>query len=168
MGIFGAAPDGGEQKGSPFLKSVTHILQWWNLALLTLSKEDPKDIWTTWHSPGVLLTSAFFQRKSANFAISRKYRYTLHFDTWFLIILTLFESLELVLKNMVTILMMSAKMAFPGLLKIKVFWNKGYDVIISVHELTNKFLSPDSNYVVDVVMWPKFGNSSISFLTSIL
>ena len=27
MGIFGAAPDGGEQKGSLFLKSVTHILQ---------------------------------------------------------------------------------------------------------------------------------------------
>ena len=42
--------------------------------------------------------------------------------------------------------MMSAKMATPGLLKIKVFWNKGY-------------------YVVDVVMWPKFGNSStLAFL----
>ena len=30
---------------------------------------------------------------------------------------------------MVTILMMSAKMPNPGLLKIKVFWNKGYDVM---------------------------------------
>ena len=63
---------------------------------------------------------------------------------------------------MVTILMMSAKMATPGLLKIKVFWNKGYDVIISVHDVTNKILSRDSNYNVNVVMWPKFGNSSIS------
>ena len=32
-----------------------------------------------------------------------------------------FESLKVVLKNMVTISMMSAKMATPGLLKIKVF-----------------------------------------------
>ena len=58
--------------------------------------------------------------------------------------------------------MMSAKMATPGLLKITVFWNKGYDVIISVDDVTNKILSRDSNYIVDVVMWPKFGNSNIS------
>ena len=63
---------------------------------------------------------------------------------------------------MVTILMMSAKMATPGLLKITVFWNKGYDVIISVDDVTNKILSRDSNYIVDVFMWPKFGNSNIS------
>ena len=63
---------------------------------------------------------------------------------------------------MVTILMMSAKITTPGLLKIRVFWNDGYDVIISVHDVTNKILSRDSNYIVDVVMWPKFGNSSIS------
>ena len=58
--------------------------------------------------------------------------------------------------------MMSAKMATPGLLKITVFWNKGYDVIIPVDDVTNKILSRDSNYIVDVFMWPKFGNSSIS------
>ena len=58
--------------------------------------------------------------------------------------------------------MMSPKMATPGLLKIKVFWNKGYDVIIPVHDATNKILSRDSNYIVDVFMWPNFGNSSIS------
>ena len=34
---------------------------------------------------------------------------------------------------------MSAKMATPGLLKITVFWNKGYDVIISVDDVTKKF-----------------------------
>ena len=62
---------------------------------------------------------------------------------------------------MVTVLMMPAKMASLGLLKIKVFWNKGYDVIISVHDVINKILSCNSNYIVDVVMWPKFGNSSI-------
>ena len=44
---------------------------------------------------------------------------------------------------MVTILMMSAKIATPGFLKVKVFRNKGYDVIISVHDVTNKILSRD-------------------------
>ena len=58
--------------------------------------------------------------------------------------------------------MMSAKMATPGLLKLMVFWNKGYDVTISVNDVTNKILSRDANYVVDVLMWPKFGNCTIS------
>ena len=63
---------------------------------------------------------------------------------------------------MVTILMMPAKIAALGLLKTKVFWNKDYKVVI---------LSRESNYIVNVVMWPKFGNISISmrvFITSIL
>ena len=63
---------------------------------------------------------------------------------------------------MVTILMMSTKVATPGLRKVKVFWKKGYDVTISVNDVTNKTLSSDSNHIVYVVMWRKFGNSSIS------
>ena len=73
--------------------------------------------------------------------------------------------------NMVAILMMSVKLATLGPLKIKVFWNKGYPVIYSVHDVTNKTLSSDSNYIVNVVMWPKFCNSSSSIrviITSIL
>ena len=58
--------------------------------------------------------------------------------------------------------MMSAKMVTPGLLKITVFWNKGYDVIISVHDVTNKILSLDPTYTVDMFMWSKFDNYSIS------
>ena len=73
---------------------------------------------------------------------------------------------------MATVLMMSAKITTPGLPKIRVFWSKGYDVIIFVHDFTNKILSCDSNYIIDVVMWPKFGNCSISMrkviITSIL
>ena len=57
--------------------------------------------------------------------------------------------------------MMSAKMAALGILKIKVFWNKVYDIIISVQDVTNQNSSRDSNYIVDVVMWQKFGNSNI-------
>ena len=67
--------------------------------------------------------------------------------------------------------MMSAKMATLSLVIIKVFWNEGYDVIISVYDVIKK-LSRDSNFIVDVVMWPKFGNSSTSMreviITSIL
>ena len=48
--------------------------------------------------------------------------------------------------------MMSAKMATRVLLKITIFLNKGYDVRIAVDEVTNKILSRDSNYIVDVFM----------------
>ena len=57
---------------------------------------------------------------------------------------------------------MSAKMATSSLFKTAVFWNKGYDVTIPVDDVTNKILSRDSKYIVDVFLWPKFGNSSIS------
>ena len=73
---------------------------------------------------------------------------------------------------MFTILMMSTKITTPGLLKIRVFWNNGYDVIIFVDDVTNKILSRDSNYIIDAVMWPKFGNCTISMrkviITSVL
>ena len=47
--------------------------------------------------------------------------------------------------------MMSVKLTSLGFLKVELFWNKGYDVIISVHDLANKFLSRYSNYNVDNV-----------------
>ena len=53
---------------------------------------------------------------------------------------------------MVVILKMSAKLATPGVIQTKRFWNKSYDVIITVFEVTNKILSSDSNYILDVVM----------------
>ena len=64
------------------------------------------------------------------------------------------------------------KNGYVGLLNIKLIWSRGYDVIIYVHGVTNKILSRDSNYILDAVVWPKFGNSSIStrevIITSIL
>ena len=63
---------------------------------------------------------------------------------------------------MVAISMLSAKLATLDLLEIKVFWNKVYDVIISIHDVINKILSRESNYIVDTVLWSKFGNSRIS------
>ena len=73
----------------------------------------------------------------------------------------MFESLKVVLTNIVVILMI-LKLATLSLLKIEVFWNKGYDAIISVHDVTNEILPSDLNYIVDMAMWSKFGNFSIS------
>ena len=53
---------------------------------------------------------------------------------------------------MVAILMISAEIATLGLLKVQVFWNKGYYVIIAVYDITNEVLSRNSNYIIDVVM----------------
>ena len=44
--------------------------------------------------------------------------------------------------------MMSAKMATPGLLKIMVLWNKGYDVIILSMTSATKFY-----HVIQIILW---------------
>ena len=63
-------------------------------------------------------------------------------------------------------------MSANGLLKMKVFLNEGYNAIASVHDVTNKILLRDLNYIEEVIIWPQFGNCSISvrevFITSIL
>ena len=61
----------GGQKGPPSLRSVTHILRWWKLAQLYLTRRRSKKYMNHVTHPWVLLTSAFFHQKSANFAISR-------------------------------------------------------------------------------------------------
>ena len=53
---------------------------------------------------------------------------------------------------MVTILIISVKLATLGLLKLKVFQNKGYDIIIFDHDVINIILSRNSNDIADVVM----------------
>ena len=64
--------------------------------------------------------------------------------------------------------MMSAKLVTLHLLKIKGSWNNGYAVTISACHVTNKVLSPDSNYIVDVVMWPTSGSFSVSMREAII
>ena len=46
--------------------------------------------------------------------------------------------------------------------KIKVFWNKDYDVITFVNDVNNRILSRDSKYIVDEVLWPKV--ATVAFL----
>ena len=77
---------------------------------------------------------SIFLPKISKFCYIKKYRYRLQFGTQFLIFLTFIESIRIFLIRLVIILMMSTKMATSGLLKITVFWNKGYDVIIPVDE----------------------------------
>ena len=48
--------------------------------------------------------------------------------------------------------MISAKLLTLGLLKVKVFRNRGYGIIVSVLDVTNKILSRNTNYIVDVVI----------------
>ena len=49
--------------------------------------------------------------------------------------------------------MISAKFAALSFFKIKIFWNESYDVMTSAHDVTNKILLRDSNYIVGAVMW---------------
>ena len=95
---------------------------------------------------------SIFSSKISKFCYIKKCRYRLHFSTQFLILLTFLESLKIFLINIVTIFMMSAKFATPDLLKIKIFQNKVHDVIIPDYDVTNKILSRESNYIVDIVM----------------
>ena len=73
-----------------------------------------------------------FSLEISKFCYIKKYRNRLHFDTEFLSLLTFLESLNIFLINLLIILMMSAKMVTPGLVEIRVFWNKCYEVINAV------------------------------------
>ena len=130
----------------------------WNSYILP--KSDTKNVWMMWHTPWLLLTSAIFQWKSENFAILRN----TCIDC--ILIKNCYFNFSWVFKDCfnkkVTILMMLAKMAAPGFLKITVFQNKGYNVIINVHHVISKILSLDSNYIGDMVMWPKFDDTNIT------
>ena len=53
---------------------------------------------------------------------------------------------------MIAILMLSANLDTPDILKIKLLLNKVYDVIYYVHDFTNKIFSRDRNYIVDTIM----------------
>ena len=83
-----------------------------------------------------------------------------------------FGFLKVFLINIVPVFIMSAKLTHLGLLEIKVFWNKDYDVINYFHDVINNIFLRNSNYIADVVMWLNSGNSSLSMreviITSIL
>ena len=164
MGIFGAAHGwgggGGQKNPLPSLKSVRHILQWWNLAQLYLTWGRLKRHRNTQHTTWVFLKSACFHQKSANFVISRNkdidcmviHNYIPFNFSW------LFKD---IFNKPCYNFDDASEMTTLGLLKILVFRNKGYDVIIPVDYFTNKIVSCDPNYTLNLFIWPKFGNCSI-------
>ena len=79
-----------------------------------------------------------------------------------MILLAFIEFLKLLFIKVIAILMILPKLATPNLLKLNFIWNNCDDIIISVSVVTNKILSLVSNYMLDLVMWPKYGNSNIS------
>ena len=86
----------------PYLKKIQKIYK---------SHDTPFEF--CWHQ--------YFLLEISKFCYIKKYRYRLYFDTLFLILLTFSESWKTFLINMVKILMMSAKVATLGFLKLKVF-----------------------------------------------
>ena len=86
------------------------------------------------HISGFRLTPAFFHPISSIFVLSR------NTDIDYILIhnlITFIESLKIVLTNMITVLKISANLATLAPLKIKVFQNKGYGIIIFVHDVTS-------------------------------
>ena len=84
---------------------------------------------------------SIFSPEITNLCYIKKYRHKLDLDAEFLILLPLFECLKVILINLVAILMMSANLLTLELLKINVFWNKGYGLIISVFKVYNYYTS---------------------------
>ena len=164
MGLFGAT----RGWGTLLLKICHTYPTMMKIGSFTLPEEDPKNVTVTWHASWVVHTSTLFHRKSTNFAITANTDIQILF--WYLIFNPFNFSwvFKYHFNKHRTIVMMSAKIATLVLLKRNLFCNKVYDVIIPVHSITTKILLRDSNYIVDVIMWPKFGNTSISVRESII
>ena len=92
---------GGGQKYPSSIKSATHILHWWNLAVIPYLKNIQKYINHVTHSLS-------FPPKINNFCYIKKFRYRLIFMHNFCF-LTFPESLKIFLANMVAILIKLVK-----------------------------------------------------------
>ena len=120
-------------KGPPPLPKISHT----NPTMMKLGTIIPylkkiQNIYESRDTSPEFCWNQHFSREISKFCYIKKYRYILHFGTEFLIILNFPESLKICLINLVIILMMS------GLVNITVFWNKRYNLIISVDEVTKK------------------------------
>ena len=93
-----------------------------------------------------------FSSEISKISYIKKYRYRLYLDTKAPNLLTFFESLKIAFIKIVVNLMIPAKIATLGLLKIKILGNTGNDIIIFVYDIANKILSRNLNYIVDMVI----------------
>ena len=144
MGLIGAAHGWGQNGLSS--KNLSHISYnneiWHSLPHLLSLQKYINHVAYPLRSADI----SIFSTEISSFCYIKKLKFKLHFNTWFLILVTLFQSLKLVLWNMVAILMMPAKLANAGLWRNRFFpWRR---------QQKSK-LSPGSYYIADVVMWPK-------------
>ena len=138
MGIFWGCSWIWGQKGPPSLKSITHILQW-NLArLVILSLKKILKIYKSRHTAFEFCWNLHFFTENWQLLLYQEIQLYIAFRYIISNSFKFCESLSVVLINMVAILIMSVKLAALGILKIKAFGNKGYNVII---------LSRESNYM---------------------
>ena len=81
----------GLQKCSPFLNSVTPILQWWMMKLSTVIPylKEIENIYKSRDTPIKFCWISIFSPKISNFSYIKKYRHRLHFNTWLVILLTM-------------------------------------------------------------------------------
>ena len=143
MGLFGANPP-----PSPPLREICHTYA----ALMKLGTVIPylKKIHKMYESRETPFEFCWHQRFfKGNQLILLYQEIKIYFAFWYIISnsFNFFESLKIVLIIMVIILMISAKLATRGLLKMKVFRNEGYDVIIYVHDVNNKLY-----YVTQIIL----------------
>ena len=122
MGLFGDAHGcvGGGAKRLSLLKICHTNLTMKKLGTVIPCLKKIQKVFESCNTPP-LTRFADISVFSPEFCYIKKYRYRLHFNTQFLIVLAFFESLKIVLINMVTILTMSEKLATLDFLKIKIF-----------------------------------------------
>ena len=77
-------------------------------------------------------------RRTQQFLLYREKKLKLRFNTWFVILSTFIEFFEIFITNMVIILI-SGELATLSRLKLTVYWNKVYDVVTCIHDVTTKF-----------------------------
>ena len=81
MGFFGATHGWGRPKRPPSLKSVTHILQWWNFDQLYLTQRRSRKYMNHVTHPLSSADIRIFSPEISKFCYFKNYRYRLSFDT---------------------------------------------------------------------------------------
>ena len=144
------------QKGSPLPKIF--FTQDEALQSLILPKEVPKNINHVTHS----LSSAdisIFSPEISKLCYIKKHERSI---TEFLILLTSFESLKVVLRNKFAIFYCVLEIGYFKII------GKVDDVIIFAHDGNIQILSRDSSYITNIIIRAKLGNSSISIRETLI
>ena len=152
--LQGCSQGRGEQKGPPSLESVAHISQWWNFAQLYL-------IWNKYIDHVTLLLSSAdisnFPSGFSKFCYTGKLQIKNGFDTKSLILVLFLTLFHFIFFGVLQACFNTfhdcnfhdfSKYVYSRSSSNEVFWNKGYYIIIFVHDVTSKIFSHYSNFIV--------------------